>query len=168
MPETTEATDQPPKSRRRFRHLRLVGIGFCVFVLSTILIQRWKPWLNESERRMLGVWTWQDDPGDMIHEYRDDGTMRFLSDEPKDRVHFARWSIKRDKHIVEHSPQNLWRYMYLKQFYLRVKRNQGFGNEYATIDFRSDGTIPFTRDDGKKKVLIPWSSDMGDSLKQAE
>ena len=116
---------------------------------------------------MLGVWTWQDAPGGLICQYRDDGTMRYQFDELKGKVHFARWRIEGDKHIVEHSPQDQLRYIYLKQFYLRVKRDEGFGNEYATIDFCSDGTISFMVGNGKEKVLIPWSSDQGEFLKKA-
>ena len=138
-------------------------------MLTMILIEWWKPWLNDSERRMIGVWTWQDAPGELISEYREDGTMRYGVDDPRDtRINFARWSIEGDKYVVEYSPQNLLRYIYLKQWVLRVNRNLGFGNEYSLIDFRSDGTISVTLDDGKKRVLIPWSSEMGDSLKQAE
>ena len=169
VPETTKSADLPPKHRRRFGFLRCAGILLSLFVLTMILIEWWKPWLNDSERRMIGVWTWQDAPGKLVSEYRDDGTMRYVVDYPQDlRINFARWSNAGDKHVVEYSPQNPLRYIYLKQWVLRVNRNAGFSPEFSGIIFRSDGTISFTLEDGTSRVLIPWSSKVGDALKQAD
>ena len=169
VPETTEATDLPPKPRRRYRYLRFAGILLSLFVLTMILIQWWKPWLNDSERRMIGVWTWQDAPGEVVSEYREDGTMRYVVDYPQDRrINFVRWNIEGDKHVVESSPQNPLRYIYYKQWVHRVNRNVGFSTENATIDLCSDGSISFTLESGKSRVLIPWSSKVGDALKQAD
>ena len=93
MPETTEAADQPPRLRRRFRYLQLAGIGFCVFLLSMILMYCWNSGLNASERRFLGVWTWQDAPGEMTCQYREDGTMHFTHAPNDTTLYSQKWKV---------------------------------------------------------------------------
>ena len=163
VPETTEATELPPRPLRRFRYLRLAGIGFSVFVLSLIFIQWKKPWLNESERRMLGVWTWQDSPGEITSHYREDGTMRY-TDRPTDiNPGFMRWKIEKDVLSIEYSERNSLEYVAKNVLFRRKLKPDQY-----PVAYNADGSIAFTIPDGKKRVLIPWSSAQGELLKQSE
>jgi hypothetical protein len=133
-----------------------------LFVLTIIFIQWWKPWLNESERKMLGVWTWQDAPGEITSHYRSDGTMRY-TDEPKDmNPGFVRWKIENEVISIEYSERNSLEYV-AKNILFRRK----WKRDTYPVKFSSDGTITFGISDGKERVLIPWSSEQGELLKTA-
>ena len=163
VPETTEATDQPPKPRRRIRYIRLVGFCAVVFVLSLVFIQWWKPWLNASERRMLGVWTWQESPGEIMFDFRDDGTMRY-ADRPSDiSPSFMRWKIENNIFSIEFSERNTLEYV-AKNLLFRRK----WEPDQSPLTHNADGSIAFRISDGKDRVLIPWSSDQGEFLKKVE
>ena len=163
MPEITEAADQPPKLRRRICYIRLVGICVVVFVLSLVFIQWKKPWLNASERQMLGVWTWQESPGEIMFDFRDDGTMRY-TDRPSDiSPSFMRWKVEKDVLSIEFSEQNSLEYV-AKNVLFRRK----WQSDQNTLAYNADGSIAFKISDGKERVLIPWSSAHGELLKQIE
>ena len=158
----SEAPNPLPKPRRRFRYVRLAGLVLCLFVLIMICIQWWTPWLNESERRMVGVWTWQDAPGEMTCHYRSDGTMRY-TDNPRDTSPvFLRWKTDNVIISIEYSERNSLEYV-AKNILFRRK----WLRDRYPVTFNADGTVTFTLSDGKKRVLIPWSSDQGDFLKKA-
>ena len=159
MPETTEAADQPPRLRRRFRYLQLAGIGFCVFVLSMILMYWWKSGLNASERRFLGVWTWQNAPGEMTCHYRDDGTMHFTVAPNNTILYFEKWKVDANLISFESVERNLLTFIVKKVFHK---------HEQYQVTFNADGSITFKSADGTVKVLIPWASDQGEFLKQSE
>lgn len=162
-PEIADAADQPPKPRRRIRYVRLAGFCVVALVLGPVFIQWWKPWLNASERRMLGVWTWQDSPGEITSHYRDDGTMRY-TDRPSDRnPGFMRWRIEKDVISIEYSERNSFEYV-AKNVLFRRK----WKPDQHPVKYNADGIITFTMSDGKERVLIPWSSDQGEFLKQSE
>jgi len=63
------------KRKRHYCYFAMFSVSG--LVLSVLLMLWCKPWLNESERRFLGVWTWKDQPGEITIQYRDDGTMRY-------------------------------------------------------------------------------------------
>ena len=163
MPETTEATELPPRPRRRIRYIRLVGFCVVVFVLGMVFIQWWKPWLNASERRMLGVWTWQESPGEIMFDFRDDGTMRY-ADRPSDiSPSFMRWKVEKDVLSIEFSEQNSLEYV-AKNLLFRRK----WQPDQHPVKYNADGSIAFTISAGKERVLIPWSSAQGELLKQSK
>ena len=163
MPETTEAADRPPKPRRRIRFVQLAGICVVVFVLGLVVIQWWKPWLNASETRMLGVWTWQDSPGEITYHYRDDGTLRYTEFPGDTSSEFVRWKIEKDVISIEYSERNSLEYVAKNVLFRRKWKPQ-----QHPITFNADDTIAFRMSDGKERVLIPWSSDQGELLKQSE
>ena len=151
-----------PAPRRRVCYLRFAGILFCLFVLAILFIQWWKPWLNESERKMLGVWTWQDAPGEITIHYRNDGTLRY-TDRPEDRKPaFMRWKIEKGVISGEYSERNAFEYVAKNLIYRRKWKP-----DECPVKFNADGTITYTLSDGKKRVFIPWSSDQGELLKKA-
>ena len=163
MPETTEATDQPPKPRRRIRYLRLASICVGVFVLGLVFIQSWKPGLNATERRFLGVWTWQDKPGEMTCHYLEDSTMYYTVGPNDTSANFMKWKV--DANVIslqdlELNPLKL----VVKNVLSRFKQKP---DQYP-ITFSADGNITFEMPDGSGKILIPWSSDQGELLKQSE
>ena len=163
LPETTEATDPLPRLRRRIRYLRLAGICVGVFVLGMVFILCWNPWLSESERRMLGVWTWQESPGEIMFHFRDDGTMRY-ADRPRDiNPSFMRWKIENDILSIEFSERNTLEYV-AKNVLFRRK----WQPDQSPLTHNADGSIAFKISDGKERVLIPWSSDQGEFLKKVE
>lgn len=134
----------------------ILGVGLVLWLLH------WKPWLNESERRLIGTWTWQDEPGEMTIHYRENGTMLYL-DRPtfvKDRITFTRWHIKGSELWVEYAPRSILDYLAQKL----VMRSR-FGAVPTTIHFHDDGTVHHRLSDGKTRVLIPWESDVGESLR---
>ncbi len=137
----------------------ILGVGLVLWLLQ------WKPWLNERERRLIGIWTWQDEPGEMTLHYRDDGTMLYL-DRPtfvKDRITFTRWHIKGNELVVEYAPRSVLNHLAQKL----VMRSR-FGASPMTIHFQEDGTVHHRMSDGKTRVLIPWKSDVGESLRYYE
>jgi len=99
-------------SRRSFwkwTTVLILGVG-----LVPWLLQSWKPWLNKSERRLVGLWTWQDAPGEMTLHFRDNGTMIYL-DRPTlllGRITFTRWHVKGNELWVEYPPQSTLDYWY--------------------------------------------------------
>ena len=156
-----ESPNASPKPRRRFRYIRFLGIALSLFVLSIVLIQWWKPWLNDSERKMLGVWTWQDKPGEITIHYRSDGTMRY-TDRPEDtNPAFVRWKIENGVISGEYSERNFIEYMAKNLIYRRK-----WEPEKCPVAFNADGTIIFKQSDGTERVLIPWSSEQGEFLKK--
>ena len=135
----------------------ILGVGLFLW-----LLQWWKPWVNKSERRLIGIWTWQDGPGELTIHYREDGTMLYL-DRPtivKDRITFTRWRIKGNELFVEYAPRSILDYLAQKL----VMRSR-FGAVPMTVQFHEDGTVHHRMSDGKTRVLIPWDSDVAESLK---
>ena len=158
MPETTEAADQPPRLRRRFRYLQLAGIGFCVFVLSMILMYWWKPGLNASERRFPGVWTWQDAPGERTYHYREDGTMHSTVAPNDTPSYFRKWKVDANVISFESVERNPLTFIVKKVLHK---------HEQYQVTFNADGSITFKSPEGTVKVLIPWSMAQGEFLEQS-
>ena len=159
MPETTEAADRPPKPRRRIRYLRLAGICVVVFVLGVALIQSLKLGLSASERRFLGVWTWQDNPGEMTCHYREDGTMSFTFAPNNTSPYIKKWNVDANVISFESVERNLVKFIVKKVLHK---------HEQYQVTPNADGSITFKSNNGNVKVLIPWSSDQGELLKQSE
>ena len=159
MPEATEATDQPSTPRRCIRYLRLAGICVVVFVLGVAVIQSLKPGLSASERRFLGVWTWQDKPGKMTCHYREDGTMSYTSAPNNTSPYIRKWKVEANVISFESVERNLVLFIVKKVLHK---------HEQYKVTFNADGSITFKSNNGKVKVLIPWSSDQGELLKQSE
>ena len=130
-----------------------------MFLLSMILMYWWKPGLNASERRFLGVWTWQNKPGEMTTHYREDGTMHFTIAPNNAIPYFNRWRVDGNVISLESVERNLLRFIVKKVLHQ---------HEQYQITFNADGNITFKSADGTVKVLIPWSSDQGEFLKQSE
>ncbi len=76
----------------------------------------WKLWLSASERRLIGVWTWQDGPGELTIHFRDDGTMLYLGRPTleKDRITFTRWHIDGEELSIEYAPRRILDYVVQK------------------------------------------------------
>ena len=159
IPNTIEATERQPKLRRFPRFLELAGIVVVVFLLGLAFIQWWKPGLNDSERRFLGVWTWQDSPGEMTCHYHEDGTMHYTVGPNHTAPNLMTWKV--DANVI--SVENVEQYS-LK---LIVKRVFQKHDQYP-VTFNADGSIAFTISPGKVRVLIPWSSAQGELLKQSK
>ena len=159
MPNTTEAKEPSPKPRRRIRYLRLASICVVVFVLGMVFIQWTKPGLNASERRFLGVWTWQDAPGEMTCQYREDGTMHFTHAPNDTTLYSQKWKVDANVISFESVERNPFTFIVKKVLHK---------HEQYQVTFNADGSITFKSPDGKVKVLIPWSSDQGEFLKQSE
>ena len=112
---------------------------------------------------MLGVWTWQDSPGEITSHYRDDGTMRY-TDRPNDaNPGFMRWKIEKDVLSIEYSERNTLEYV-AKNVLFRRK----WQPDQSPLTHNADGSIAFKISDGKERVLIPWSSAQGEFLKKVE
>ena len=158
----SEAPNPSPKPQRRFRYLRFGGIVFSLFVLTIIFIQWWKPWLNESERKMLGVWTWQDEPGEITIHYRTDGTLRYTNRPGDRKPAFMRWKIENGVISGEYSERNVLEYVAKNLIYRRK-----WEPDKCPVAFNADGTITFKLSDGTERLLIPWSSEQGEFLKMA-
>ena len=163
MPNTTQAKEPSPKPRRRIRYLRLASICVGVFVLGLVFIQWWKPGLNATERRFLGVWTWQDKPGEMTCHYLEDSTMYYTVGLNDTSANFMKWKV--DANVIslqdlELNPLKL----VVKNVLSRFKQKP---DQYP-VRFSADGNITFEMPDGSEKILIPWSSDQGEFLKQSE
>jgi hypothetical protein len=163
VPDTVEATDRPPQPRRRICFVRLAGICVVVCVLGLVFIQWWKPWLNTSERRLIGIWTWQDSPGEMTCDYREDGTMRYTVDPSTQRDSFTRWQIEGDVLMIEYAPRISLFYQFGK---LILRRK--FPADVCRIGFNPDGTVSFSMPDGSTKILSPWNRELVGPQQQAE
>ncbi len=73
-----------PLSRRSFwKWTTTLILGLA---LLTWALQSWKPWLNANERRLIGIWTWQDGPGEMTLHFHEDGTVHHRMSDGKTRV----------------------------------------------------------------------------------
>ena len=163
MREMTEAFDQPPKRRRRTRFLRLAGICAVVFALGLAFIQTWPPGLNASERRFLGVWTWKEAPGRMTCHYQQDGTMQYSTGPSDTSPRFMSWKVDSNVISLESFERNLMRQIVKSAFSRRKQKPDQY-----PVTFNADGSITFALPDGTVKVLIPWSSDLGEIPEQAE
>ena len=147
------------KRRRRI----VIGsfVTIVLVVLSFVAIQWWKPWLNESERRFLGVWTWKHAPGEMTIQYRDDGTMRY-TDLPVDpRVNSSRWYVEGD---VFYEDYEKWSWAALVQTLRLGPRSP----DECRIRFNADGSMTQFHPSGSQVDFIPWNSDVGEYLKQID
>ncbi len=151
------------KAKRKRRYWWFAIFSVSGLVLSFLLMIWWKPWLNESERRMLRVWTWQEKPSEITIHYRDDGTLRY-TDRPGDRnPGFMRWKIENGVILGEYSERNVLEYLAKNLIYRRK-----WESDRCPITFDADGRITFQLSDGTERILIPWSSDQGEFLKNAE
>lgn len=149
-------------AKRRLHYWYFAMFSVSGLVLSVLLVLWCKPWLNESERRLLGVWTWKDQPGEITIHYRDDGTMRY-TDRPGDRdPAFVRWSIESNVISEEFSERNTLEYVAKNLLFRRKWKPDQHG-----IMFNADGTVTVKLWDGTDRVMIPWSSDQGEFLKNA-
>ena len=143
------------------RRCRIV-IGSCVAViLAGLAVQRWKPWLNETERRFLGVWTWKHAPGEMTIQYRDDGTSRFTVLPVDPRVISSRWYVEGDV-LYEDYEKLSWAAL------VQTLRLGPRSPEESRIRFNVDGSITLSFSSGNQVDFIPCNSDVGEYLKQVD
>lgn len=148
------AADRPENSacsRCKSRRAWIVASLMIGLAAAAILLSHFKPWLNANERRILGTWTWQDSPGEIISQFRADQTMRYFASGAT-RVEFQRWWFEGDTLVTEHLGRNP-----IKRFYYKYAR--GFRNkDRYPIDFNGDGSVTHTLPDGSRKHAIPWQS----------
>ncbi|MEJ7594977.1 MAG: hypothetical protein WKF77_25910 [Planctomycetaceae bacterium] len=74
-----------------------------------------------------------------------------------------RWKIEKDVISIEYSERNSLEYVAKNVLFRRKWKPDQY-----PVKYNADGSIAFTISDGKERVLIPWSSDQGELLKQSE
>lgn len=164
VPESVQDSDCRRKARPRIRWVRIATICAGAFVLSIILLMYWwKPGLNASERRLIGVWTRQDSPGTSRSHFRDDGLMEYTSGPGHTNPQFMKWQVDADVISLQNFEQNL-----LKFIVKNVLSGSKPKPDQYPVTFNADGSITFEMPDGTGQTLIPWSSDQGEFLKQSE
>ena len=108
------------------------------------------PGLSASERRFLGVWTWHDKPGEMTCHYREDGTMSYTFAPNNTSPYIKKWKVDANVISFERVERNLVTSIVKKVLHK---------HEQYQVTSNADGSITFKSNNGKVKVLIPWSSD---------
>ena len=156
--ENVQVDRSNAKRNRRYWWFAILSVSG--LVLSFLLILWCKPWLNESERRMLGVWTWQDTPGETM-VFRSDGTLRFTTDSNNREV-FSRWKIDNGMISNEYSERNTLEYV-AKNILFRRK----WERDTYPVKFNADGTVTIAISGGKERILIPGESVQYEFLKKA-
>lgn len=143
------------------RRCRIVIASCVVVILAGLAVQWWKPWLNETERRFLGVWTWKHAPGEMTIQYRDDGTLRYTRLPVDPRVNSSRWYVEGD---VLYEDYEKWSWAGHVQSLRLGPRSP----EEHQIRFNPDGSITLFNQFGTQVDFIPWNSDVGEYLKDLD
>jgi len=146
-------------AKRKRRYWRFAILSFAGLVLCILGVFWWKSGLNESERRFLGVWTWQDRPGEMTCHYREDGTMSYTFAPNNTILGIKKWKVDANVISFERFERNPVTFLVKKMLHK---------HEQYQVTPDADGSIAFESNDGKVKVLIPWSSDQGELLKQSQ
>ncbi|MEZ6061590.1 MAG: hypothetical protein R3C19_14685 [Planctomycetaceae bacterium] len=127
-----------------------------------VLIFVWTPALNADERRLVGTWTYQEDPGHMVLDFRPDGTMLYDHDPFDGRPAFTRWWIEDGVLYGEYSSRNA-----LRTFAVRHILRATYTTDSNPIHFLEDGTVRITTSDGTQRILIPWHGEQAQRLKRA-
>ena len=146
-------------AKRIRRYWRFAILSFAGLVLCILGVFWWKSGLNETERRFLGVWTWQDSPGEMTCHYREDGTMSYAFAPNNTILDIKKWKVDANVISFERFERNPVKLLVKKMLHK---------NEQYRVTPNADGSIAFESNDGKVKVLIPWSRVQGQFPRQSE
>lgn len=148
----------PSKSQPWFRKRYIAVV--CLLVLGTLI---YRSRLSEGERKLLGVWTWQDAPGEMLAHYRADHTLRYGWAPFDGAPVFVRWNIEGDELVYEYSSRSTIKHTLFSKVLRRPAMRERF-----PLTFLDDGSVKFEMEDSMSRVLIPWSGQMSEEIQAAE
>ncbi len=152
---------RPKRPLRRIAALLVLPLAAVIALF--VVFARQAP-LSTEESRMLGIWTWQDSPGELVLYYRDDRTGVCTGKSYRDRTYtFLRWWVADGHFHIETSPQNAFQYFAAK-YVLR----QRCGEDAYPLRFPDDGTVAITLPDGTERTMIPWQGERADWLRRVE
>ena len=146
----------------RWHRIWVIPTGLVMILLVAVILSVCLSQPSPIEKRFIGIWTWKDAPGEMVMQFRNDGTMRGIWP-LAGRVSFERWWIEDDVFFMESSPRNTIGHLTRKHL---LRHN--FTMERCPLRHHSDGSVSFVISSGKERVLIPWDGELASFLKNAD
>ncbi|MDB4614218.1 hypothetical protein OAH18_00870 [bacterium] len=150
---------------RSKRNLAILAVMLLIALLVWMSLVRTR--LNDAERRLVGVWTYLDAPGETVYHFRDDGTLRFSA--PFGSATFMRWWIDDGNLTVENKTADTVLPAKATLWIPPVVQRRVFGlySESFPISFGTNGELILRYQSGDR-TMVPWQGKYSEEIQLVE